>query len=141
MDFIKNPFVAIFPPFAAGILMSVLYQINISFLIFLLPIILFFIIAIHKKIINKNPHIFGLVFYLFLFLLGIYVADFNRQTMPEMPLAEQRVYQGIIIDPPKEKPNSIQCIVEIETVLDSAGWDNLSAKTVVFFKKILFLEL
>ena len=135
MDFIKNPFVAIFPPFAAGIIFSILFPFNAFPIIVVLLISLVVLAIVDKKLFSKNPHLFGYIFYVFLFFLGIFVVDLKAVEMPELDSSQEIVYEGIIIEPPKEKTKTIQCVVKIEAYLDSTEWVNFSTNSVVYFQK------
>lgn len=135
MDYVKNPFVAIFPPFAIGIIFSILFPFNAFPVVVFLSVFLIILVIIDKKVFSDKPYLFGYVFFVFLFFLGVFVVNLKADEMPDLNSSEKIVYEGIIIQPPKEKPKTIQCVVQVEAFLDSTEWTNFSTKSVVYFQK------
>ncbi|MBN2892761.1 MAG: ComEC family competence protein [Bacteroidales bacterium] len=135
MDFVKNPFIAIFPPFAAGILFSILIPFNGDFIIVAIILSLFATIYINKKLSKQKPSLFGFSAYLFIFLTGIYTVNINKAETPKIDNSAEYVFEGIIIEPPQEKTKTIQCVVDVEAYKDSTEWKNFSTKSVVYFQK------
>ncbi len=135
METVKYPFVAIFPPFLGGILFASKFNINIPYLPFILLALLIFATFAEKKIFENKNIAFGYFIFPFLFFLGCFVADFHKAKIPAVNSDEPGFYEGIIIEQPELKDNSVQTILEIHSVKDSNSWQNLNTKAVVYIQK------
>jgi competence protein ComEC len=133
IEYLKNPFTILFPPFAVGILFNIFTDFNIPYLFIFLIIFFFLLIVIHKLVKFKS-YIFDFSLYIFLFVLGFYVLSINEQKVPEFVSDRSLVYEGIIVEAPKEKAKSIQCVVKLEAYQDSSKWYKISSKSVVYFQ-------
>ncbi len=135
MEYVKNPFIAITPPFIAGILFSVFFEVNSEFIFPALLIILFIFLFFEKKFFSQKPHNFGISIYIFMFLFGFYLTNHKKPDEPIIDSTKKIVYEGVIVEPPKEKRKTIHCVVKIEAFLDSVEWKKADTKAVVYFQK------
>ncbi len=134
MEYIKNPFVALIFPLIFGILFAIKTSISIPFLLPVIFALVILLIFLEKKF-RKHRHFYGIYAYFVISLIGIYSVQFHKKSPPDIDTETPHFYEGIIVQQPKIKPNSVQTIVKIEAVKDSANWQNLDTKTVVYFSK------
>jgi len=135
MTTVKYSFVALFPPFAAGILLSVATNFSFNYLPFILIFIILLSIFLPKSLYVQKNHIFGIIIYVFFFILGAFVVDYHKVTIPENITSEKAFYVGVVDEPPKIKEKSVQTIIKIEAFKDSSEWIPLKTKIVLYIQK------
>ncbi len=135
MNVIKNPFVAIFPPFAIGILIGITLNISIPFLSIILLALLIIFAIIEKPIISNHNLLFSWLIIPFFLLLGIYIVDFQKITPPDNSTDTYTFYEGVIVEQPKIKNKSVQTIIKIDAIKDSTEWSEFNTKAVIYIQK------
>jgi len=141
MDSIKQPFVAIFPPFVVGILFSVLLGFYIPYLPFILLFLLILFAFTESKFFSKKDISFSWMIFPFVFLLGVFVVDYQKIVPPEIVNEKANVYECVIVEQPKIKDKTVQIIVQTNAVNDSIEWEEFNTKAVVYIQKDSLSEL
>lgn len=137
------PFIRLVIPFILGITAAISsgfgFQINlIVFLIFII-IIGAYVFHLYKKTGYRFRWVFGAMISLFIFLCGFNLTvqkteKFNDNHIGKF--AGKNVYAVIkIADQPQIKENSCKATVEVLRIKDSAGWQEVEGKSLVYFKK------
>jgi competence protein ComEC len=136
VEHIKNPFVALFFPLVFGILFGILTAVKISFLLPLIFIFVVLMLILEKPFFRYKRHFYGFFAYFAVFLLGIYAVQFHRKQLPEINTEKQLFYEGVIVQQPKEKTNSLQTIIKLEAYKgDTSNWQAINTKSIVYFAK------
>ncbi len=134
MKIIKDPFVFIFPPFAAGIIVAYYshfllpYSSIIFFTIFLLAVIT------NRLYFRNNPWHYSYFIYPTLFVLGMAALSMHYPKSPPN-FDEEYVFRAVVADNPKIKQKSIQLIVKLQSYKDTNQWKPYETKAIVYVKK------
>ncbi|MDG2228288.1 MAG: ComEC/Rec2 family competence protein [Flavobacteriales bacterium] len=127
----KNPFVRILIPFILGIMFS--FEDSYSWMIAFV-VAFFALIIISKTNKNiKNNFIFGIVLSITLFIGGSLLSQISLHDYTKLKDAD--FYQCVIIEPVKEKKNSFQLTLLINSKSIDNAWSLSKSKALIYMEK------
>ena len=127
----KNPFVRILIPFILGIMFS--FEDSYSWMIAFV-VAFFALIIISKTNKNiKNNFLFGIVLSITLFIGGSLLSQISLHDYTKLKDAD--FYQCVIIEPVKEKKNSFQLTLLINSKSIDSIWSSSKGKALIYIEK------
>lgn len=68
--------------------------------------------------------------------LGMVVYSLSRNNITYVWPVDECVYEARVVDSPKRRARSTQCLVEVNAVADSAGWHAVRRKAIVYMEPV-----
>ncbi|MCH7656867.1 MAG: ComEC family competence protein [Bacteroidetes bacterium] len=137
--FSEVPFLRLILPFCVGILSGFATQLERSFLVVGLLIILLAVGAdLILKISSKfsREWIYGILLQMILFMSGLLVVDL-RKSFPDFRdhLNDNNLVIVDLVEYPEEKPKSYKIIARVRAVKDQGDWEQTGGKCLIYFRK------
>lgn len=139
----KIPFIRIFFPFALGVIVSLLFNLNNDSLVVLvssyfLLLFLYFILNVSKR--KSLKFVFGLVLNFFLFFAAIescYIrkADNNPNHYSNISFTNETLLSGYICDIPQLKEKSIKAKIQLTSYKENGEWKNCEGSFYVYLPR------
>ncbi len=133
MKIIKDPFVFIFPPFAAGIITAYFFHILLPYSHLVFIAIFLLTLILNRLYFGNNPWNYPYFIYPALFLLGIAALSMHYPQSPPN-LDQEYLFRAVVTDNPKTKPNSMQFVVKLQSYKDTNQWIPYETRAVVYVK-------
>lgn len=140
MDFLqRTPFFRMLVPLVGGIVvfqyleLFVLSEVIILIAAVFLMFVPFLLTQSHNAYLYR--WLFGLGIALLLFVGGYFVAEHHAQKSTFTSSIMSGVFQVEVMDTPTEKPNSVQCRVQVDGCYNGVKKVNIASPSLVYFAK------